>query len=107
MNISIEQKKLFALMNIFYSDYFERYLYEMINGNPEKSVVTLFKGMNFYISLQKELNIKSDFQTIEEFLIKEFEDGKKIYSKLLDDYNEEIKIYTDKEKNFEEIFGEL
>lgn len=107
MDISIDKKKVIALMNIFYANYFERYLYEMIDGNAEKSVVTLFKGMNFYIKLQNELNIKSNFKTIEEFLIQEFEDGKNIYDKLFENYTNELQIYKDKDKDFEDIFGEL
>ena len=105
--ISIEKKKLNALINIFYSCYFENYLQKVIEGNEEQSVVTLFKGMDFYIRLRNEIKEETKFSSIREFIANEFEGGKNIYFNLLEKFNKEIEFYSDKDKKFEDIFGEL
>ncbi|WP_291559724.1 MULTISPECIES: hypothetical protein [unclassified Clostridium] len=99
MKISIEEKKLSALLQLFYSDYFCDYLEHMIAGDDEKSVVTLFKGMEFFMSLLKDLNVKFDYEDIEDFIVKEY------YENLKEKYDLEIGYYADKEKNFEDILG--
>lgn len=107
MKISVDEKKLVALMQVFYSDYFETYLHQMIEGDEEKSVVTLFKGMEFFLDLQKELNINYEYENIKDFLVSEYEDGEDIYKNLKAKYDIEINEYIDKDKKFEEIFGEI
>ena len=94
-----------TLLQMFYADYFDGYLNQMIIGNEEKSVVTLFKGMDFFIQLTKELNVKFAYKTIEDYIISEYENGEEIYKKLENQYNLELKDYNDKEKKFEDIFG--
>lgn len=105
--ISIEKKKLIALMNIFYNCYFEDYLQDIIKGKSEESVVTLFKGMDFYIRLKNEIKEETKFTSIREFIVNEFEGGKNIYFNLLEKFNKEIEFYSDRDKRFEDIFGEV
>ena len=50
--IQIKEKKFYTLLNFFFSDFFCDYLEEVIDDrNLEKSVVTLFEGMNFFIEI--------------------------------------------------------
>lgn len=105
MKIEIEEKKLMTLLKIFHADYFDDYLNHMIIGDEEQSVVTLFKGMSFFIELAKELEIKLNYKTIKDYIISEYEDGEEIYQKLKKQYNLELTEYMDKEKKFEDIFG--
>lgn len=105
MKIEIEEKKLMTLLKIFYADYFDDYLNHMIIGDEEQSVVTLFKGMDFFIELTKELKINFNYETIKDYIISEYENGEEIYNNLKKQYDLEITKYMDKEKKFEDIFG--
>lgn len=98
MKISIEEKKLTALLKIFYSDYFDEYLNHMIDGDEEQSVVTLFKGMEFFLELVKELGIKFNYSDIKDYIVQEYENGEEIYNNLKKQYNLEFDEYMEKEK---------
>lgn len=105
MKISIEEKKLTTLLKIFYSDYFDEYLNHMIDGDEEQSVVTLFKGMEFFLKLVKELGIKFNYSDIRDYIVQEYENGEEIYNNLKKQYDLEFGEYMEKEKDFEDIFG--
>ena len=65
--IQIKEKKFYTLLNFFFSDFFCDYLEEVIDDrNLEKSVVTLFEGMNFFIEIALEQKIELPFKTIRE-----------------------------------------
>ncbi len=69
------------------------------------SVVTLFRGMEFFFDLVKEQGITFPYESIEEYIVKTYGDGTEMYEKLMERYNCEIKEYHGKEKSFEELFG--
>ena len=105
MKIGIDEKKLTALLTIFYAEYFDKYLNEMIEGDEEQSVVTLFKGMEFFLETVKELDIDFGYKTVEEYIVKEYENGEEVFRKLKKEYDMEYEYYEDKEREFEDIFG--
>ncbi len=105
MKVEIEEKRITTLLKIFYSEYFEEYLNHMIDGDKEQSVVTLFKGMEFFFKIVKDLEINFEYKDIEDFIIKEYENGDDIFRKLKEQYDIEYTDYIDKEKDFEDIFG--
>ena len=104
--INVEDVKFYTLLKFFFTDFFCDYLEEAIDDD-EKSVVTLFKGMDFFFKLVEECNIDFPYNTIEEYITKTYSDGEEIYKKLSIKYEEEIKYYKGKEKDFEEIYGNL
>lgn len=56
--IQIEERKFYTLLKFFFSDFFCAYVEETINDeNEEKSVVTLFNGMDFFFKIVKNQNI--------------------------------------------------
>jgi hypothetical protein len=55
----------------------------------------------------KEYNIEFPYSTKEEYIIKEYFDGDKIYNMLKERYEKEIVIYKAKDKTFEEVYGNL
>ena len=75
--------------------------------NLEKSVVTLFEGMNFFIEIALEQKIELPFKTIREYIVQNYEGGDNIYIDLNDRYQKEIKDYTPKKKRFEDIYGKI
>lgn len=105
MNILIGEKKLTTLLKLFYSNYFDEYLNHMIDGDEEQSVVTLFKGMDFFFDIIKELGVKFQYQNKKDYIVKEYENGEIIYENLKRQYELELMYYIDKDKNFEDIFG--
>lgn len=105
MKILMEEKKLTTLLKLFYADYFDEYLNHIIDGDEEQSVVTLFKGMDFFFDTIKELDIKFQYQNKKDYIVKEYENGEVIYENLKRQYDVEIKDYIGKDKNFEDIFG--
>lgn len=106
--IQIKEKNFYTLLNFFFSDFFCDYLEEVIDDrNLEKSVVTLFEGMNFFIEIALEQKIELPFKTIREYIVQNYEGGENIYIDLNDRYQKEIKDYTPKKKRFEDIYGKI
>lgn len=104
--IQLEEIKFYTLLKFFFSDFFCDYLEKAIDDN-EVSVVTLFRGMEFFFGLTKEYNIDFPYSTIKEYIIQTYSDGEIIYNKLTEKYDKEINSYEQKEKTFEEIYGKV
>ncbi len=102
--IQLEDAKFYTLLKFFFSDFFCNYLEEAIEDD-EKSVVTLFRGMDFFLNLVKEQRIPFPYSTIEKYVIQTYADGKEIYQKLITKYEQELIEYQNKEKSFEDIYG--
>lgn len=69
--IQIKEKKFYTLLNFFFSDFFCDYLEEVIDDrNLEKSVVTLFEGMNFFIEIALEQKLNFHLKQLENILYK-------------------------------------
>ena len=102
--IELEDTKFYTLLNYFYSNFFVDYL-ERAFHDEDVSVVTLFHGMEFFLELVREKGIEFPCQSIEEYITRTYEGGDVLYSQLLQRYNEEIKNYYNKEKTFEQIYG--
>ena len=75
--------------------------------DEEKSVVTLFRGMEFFLDLVKEQKISFPYTTIEEYVTQTYADGKEIFEKLTAKYEQELKEYHNKDKSFEELYGNI
>ena len=90
--IQIEKAKLYTLLKFFFSEFFCDYLEEVID-NDEKSVVTLFRGMEFFCELVKEYEIEFPYSTIKEYIIQTYSDGESIYEELSMKYAEELIKY--------------
>ena len=106
--ITIKEETFYTLLKFFFSDFFCDYLEKtMADEVEEVSVVTLFRGMEFFLDLVKEQGIKFPYKSIEEYITKTYSDGGNIYTKLVARYNQEIKEYHGTEKTFEEIYGGL
>ncbi|AEV67767.1 hypothetical protein [Acetivibrio clariflavus] len=105
--IQINEEKFYTLLKFFFSQFFCDDLEKAIEDeNEEVSVVTLFKGMEFFFDLVKEYNIDFPYSTIREYIINTYSDGESVYEKLAEKYHREIEIYQPKDKSFEEIFGD-
>lgn len=104
--IQLEDAKFYTLLKFFFSDFFCDYLEEAIEDD-EKSVVTLFRGMEFFLDLVKEQKIGFPYTTIEEYVTRTYADGKEIYEKLISKYQQELIQYHNKEKSFEEVYGNV
>ena len=104
--VQIKDEKFYTLLQFFFSDFFCEGLEKAV-ADEEVSVVTLFRGMEFFFELVKEQGIDFPYGSIEEYVTKAYSDGKEIYEKLLERYDCEIKEYRGKEKNFEEMLGRL
>lgn len=106
--IQLEDAKFYTLLKFFFSDFFCDYLEEaMEDEDDEKSVVTLFRGMEFFLDLVKEQKISFPYTTIEEYVTKTYADGNEIYEKLITKYEQELTQYQNKEKSFEEVYGNV
>ena len=106
--VQLKEKTFYTLLQFFYSDFFCDYLEKAVaDAEEEVSVVTLFRGMEFFFNLVKEQGIDFPYTSIEEYIVKTYSDGKEMYEKLLERYDREIKDYHGKEKSFEEMFGRL
>ena len=106
--IRIEEEKFYTLLKFFFSDFFCDYLEKAVEDeNEEVSVVTLFRGMEFFLDLVREQGIEFPYESIEEYITKTYSDGKEMYAKLMERYDKEIKEYHGKEKTFEEIYGNV
>jgi hypothetical protein len=104
--IQLKEEKFYTLLQFFFSDFFCEGLEKAV-ADEEVSVVTLFRGMEFFFDLVKEQGIDFPYGSIEEYVAKTYSDGKEMYEKLLERYDCEIKEYRGKEKSFEEMFGRL
>ena len=106
--IQLKEEKFYTLLCCFYSDYFCDYLEKAVADEKEEvSVVTLFRGMEFFFELVKEQGIEFPYESIEDYVIKTYNDGAEMYEKLLRRYERESKGYHGKDKSFEELFGRL
>lgn len=106
--IQLKEEMFYTLLSCFYSDYFCDYLEKSVADEKEEvSVVTLFRGMEFFFELVKEQGIEYPYESIEDYVIKTYNDGAEMYEKLLRRYERESKGYHGKDKSFEELFGRL
>ncbi len=104
--IQLKEEKFNTLLQFFFSDFFCEGLEKAVADEREEvSVVTLFRGMEFFFDLVKEQGIVFPYGSIEEYITKTYSDGKEMYEKLSERYEREIKEYHGKEKSFEEMFG--
>lgn len=102
--IQLEEKQFNVLLNFFYSQFFCEGL-ENTMKDKEVSVVTTFKGMEYFLKLVEEHNIDFPYKTIKEYIIQTYEEGEEIYLRLSERYKEEILYYSQKDKSFEDMFG--
>jgi len=102
--IQLEEKQFYVLLGFFYSAFFCEGL-EKAFEDEEVSVVTTFRGMDFFLKLIKEHNIDFPFATIKEYITQTYNEGEEIYSRLLERYEKEIRDYSSKEKSFDDMFG--
>ena len=102
--IQLEDKQFNVLLNFFYSQFFCEGL-ENAMKDEEVSIVTTFKGMEYFLKLVEEHNIDFPYKTIKEYIIQTYEEGEEIYLKLSERYKEEILYYAQKDKSFEDMFG--
>ncbi len=104
--IQLKEEKFYTLLRFFFSDFFCEGLEKAV-ADEEVSVVTLFRGMEFFFDLVKEQGIEFPYMSIEDYITKIYSDGETMYKKLLERYEREIKEYHGKEMRFEELFGRL
>ena len=104
--IQLEEKQFNVLLNFFFSQFFCDGLENAIK-DKEISVVTTFRGMEFFLKLVEEHNIDFPCKTIKEYITQTYEEGGEIYSRLCERYNDEIRYYSQKEKSFEDMFGDV
>ena len=106
--IELHEKDVNVLLNNFYSVYFSDYLEEVIEDHEnELSVVTLFRGMDYYISLCQKYEIDFPFLSKREYIESTYEDGTEIYLMLQKRYDSEIIDYHDREISFCEANSKL
>lgn len=106
--VTIKEEKFYTLLKFFFSDFFCDYLEKaMADEAEEVSVVTLFRGMEFFLDLVKEQGIEFPYKSIEEYITKTYSDGETMYAKMITRYHQELEEYHGKEKTFEEIYGKL
>ena len=69
--VQLEEKKLYTLLQFFFSDFFCEGLEKAVADEEEEvSVVTLFRGMEFFFDLMKEQGIEFPYMSIEEYITK-------------------------------------
>lgn len=106
--IQLKEETFYTLLQFFFSDFFCEGLEKAVADEKEEvSVVTLFRGMEFFMELVKEQGIAFPYKSIEDYITKTYSDGKEMYQKLSERYDREIIEYHGKEKRFEEMFGGL
>lgn len=104
--IQLEEKQFYVLLNFYFSQFFCDSLEKAIDDD-EVSVVTIFRGMDYFLKLVKEHSIEFPYTTIREYIAHTYSGGEEIYTMLLQRYNAEISDYHQKEKSFEDMFGSL
>ena len=104
--IQLKEKQFNVLLNFFYSQFFCEGLENAIK-DEEISVVTTFRGMEYFLKLVEEHNIDFPYKTIKEYIVQTYAEGEEIYSSLSRRYEEEIQYFSQKEKTFEDTFGKL
>ena len=106
--IQIEEKDFNLLVNILFNDYFLDYLEEVIGDkNNEVSVVTLFRGMDYFIELCDNYNISFPYASIKQYIESNYEDGGKLFLDLQKRYDGEIIDYQSKDLSFRDIYSKL
>lgn len=104
--IQLKEEKFYTLLQFFFSGFFCEDLEKAVADEKEEvSVVTLFRGMEFFMELAKEQGIAFPYTSIEDYILETYSDGKEMYAKLSERYEREMKEYHGKEKSFEEMFG--
>lgn len=99
--MELQEQDVNVLINNFYSVYFTDYLEEVIEDHEDElSVVTLFRGMDYFISLCRKYEIDFPFSSKQEYIENTYEDGKEIYLSLQKRYESEIVDYHDREVSF-------
>lgn len=104
--IELKEKQFNVLLNFFFSQFFCDGLENVIK-DKEISVVTIFRGMEYFLKLVEEHNIDFPYKTIKEYITHTYEDGEEIYSGLSERYIEEFRYYSPKEQSFEDMFGDF
>ena len=104
--IQLEEKQFNVLLNFFYSQFFCEGLENAIK-DEEVSVVTTFRGMEYFLKLVEEHNIDFPYKTIREYILQTYDAGEEIYSSLCERYEEEILYYSQEGRTFEDMFGSL
>ena len=104
--VQLKEETFYTLLQFFFSDFFCEGLEKAV-ADEEVSVVTLFRGMEFFFELVKEQGIVFPYMSIEDYITKTYSDGKEMYKKLWERYDREIMEYHGKEQRFEEMFGGL
>ena len=94
------------LLNFFYSQFFCEGLENAIK-DEEVSVVTTFRRMEYFLQLVEQHNIDFPYKSIKEYIIQTYDEGEEIYSSLSKRYEEETSYFSQKEKSFEDMFGNL
>ena len=102
--IHLKDKQFNVLLNFFYSQFFCEGLENAIK-DEEISVVTTFRGIEYFLKLVEEHNIDFPYKKIKEYIIQTYEEGEDIYLRLSERYKEEILYYSQKDKSFEDMFG--
>lgn len=106
--IQLKEEKFYTLLQFFFSDFFCEGLEKAVADEEEEvSVVTLFRGMEFFMELVKEQGIAFPYKSIEDYITKTYSEGKEMYAKLLERFECEMKEFHGNEKTFEEKFGKL
>lgn len=99
--MELQEQDVNVLINNFYSVYFTDYLEEVIEDHEDElSVVTLFRGMDYFIGLCQKYGINFPFSSKQDYIESTYEDGKEIYLLLQKRYDSEIVDYHDREVSF-------
>ena len=100
---SIDDADLYVILNNFYSSYFVDYFEEALSDETEEySAVTLFRGMNYFIELCSKLNIMLPFDSIEDYIIQNYEDGHILFENVNRKYLDELNHYNNADITFRE-----
>lgn len=100
---NMDDTDLYVILNNFYSSYFVDYLEDVLSDEMEEySAVTLFNGMDYFIELCSKLNIVLPFDSIESYLMQNYEDGHVLFENLNIKYLDELKCYHNANLTFRE-----
>lgn len=106
--LKIEEKDVSVLLNHFFSIYFVDYFEKVLSDeNDECSTVVLFQGMEYFMWLCSQLDIDLPFHSIEEYVVKNYEDGKEIYKSLTRKYEKEKSEFQNDTIDFRNEYAEL
>lgn len=101
--LEMDEKDVNVFLNLFYSYYFVDYFEEVLSDQDnELSVVTLFRGRDYFLEICKKYSIHFPYSDKKEYVEKNYEDGAMLFSELEQRYKEEWAYYQDKEVSFVE-----